>query len=141
MAHQRTTIREALISRLTGTAPNYATVAGARIYSNRPYNLGQPKLPAIIVRDDEETAVPRDMRLSPYIRTWKVRIELHLDGTTDYDTDLDDFAKQVEDLMAQDRTMGGTAVAVKYSSNEPSFEQGDKVIAKAILTYEFTYIA
>ena len=138
--HKRTSIRNALVALLTGTGPSYATSAGAKVYSNRAKKTNG--LPNIKIHDEQETAQPRDIRSSNYIKKITMNIEITVAGREDYDTTLDNLAQQVEDLMASDRTLGGTASGVIYTGTDLNFEDGgdDGTTGKATLTYEITYL-
>lgn len=140
MAHKRTEIRDALVAMLTGTGPTYATAADARVYANRVHGQFTNKLPSINIVDGQESATPRDIRSTQYVRTWTVQIELRIEDSSGYDTTLDDLAKEVEDLISANRTISGKATSSKYTGTEPSFEQAEKTIGKSVLTYEITYV-
>ncbi len=140
MSHQRTTIRNALLAILKGTTPTWATAASDNVYTNRVHNLNNTKLPAILINDGSETASPRDLRSALYIRKLTMKIEIKVEATSGYDEDLDDIAKQIEDLISSDRTLSGTASTCQYIGMEPSFDAGEKVIGILTLTYEIQYI-
>lgn len=139
MSHQRTTIRNALKDLLLGTAPTYATSAGARVFTNRTYN--KKTLPAIVIYHEEESAIPRDIRSKQYIRAINFKIEITLEGSSDYDSDLDDICKEVENIMVENNNISGTATSSSYLNTELKFEQGEKTLAQATLIYEIKYIA
>lgn len=140
MAHKRTDIRTALVSLLKGTAPGYATDADQRVFANRTHNLNQ--LPAIVIYDEQETASPRDLRSTQYIRTINTKIEITVEATTSYDSALDDICKQVEDLISADRSITGTASTSVYINTELIFDgSGEKPVGKATLHYEIKYLS
>ncbi len=138
MSHQRSLIRGALLNLLTGEEEDYATTAGAEVYANRTHNF--KTLPVINITDGNETATPRDIRGTQYIRKFIVYIEILVKGTEGYDGTLDEIANEVETLISENRTINGSATTVKYISTEPSFEDGEQVIAKSKLEFEITYI-
>jgi hypothetical protein len=142
MSHKRTEIRNALVALLTGTAPTYATDCDDRIYANRSVNLAQSKLPAIRIFDESESAVPLDQNGSRFIRTLNTRIEIIVQGTSGIDTDLDDIAKQVEDLISANRSISGHATAAIYTSTELQFDSsGQNPIGLAVLNYQIKYLS
>ena len=53
-----------------------------------------------------------------------MKIEIHVAASTGYDASLDNIAKQVEDLMASDRTLGGNASGIIYTGTDLTFEGG-----------------
>lgn len=141
MPHQRTTIRNALIDLLKGSAPTYATNAQERVYANRVHNLATSKLPAIIVYDEEETALPRDASSTTFYRTWSVNIEAFIEATSNYATTLDNLTLQIEDLLKANRSISGTATGAVYISTQFSFEPAEKPLAKATLNYQIKYLS
>lgn len=141
MAHQRTTIRNALKSLLTGTSPTYATNAREDVFTNYMEQLQESDLPAIVIRDGPETVVPRDQRHTSFIRNWEVKIELTVQANTGYDGALDDLAKQVEDLIKQNSSITATATGAIYTGCEAVYDEtGQKVIGKLSLLYKIQYI-
>jgi hypothetical protein len=120
-----------------------ATDAQTRVYSNRPYTLPTDKLPAIVIKDGNETTVPRDVRSVQYIRTWNVKIEIKIETNSDYDIALDNIALQVENLISSNRSLSGTAMTALYvGTDEPVFDvAGEKPIAVLALNYEIKYIS
>lgn len=141
MPHQRTTVRNALIDLLKGTAPSYATNAQDRVYANRVHNLATSKLPAIIVSDEEENATPRDASGRLYYRTWSVNIEAFIEATSNYATTLDNLVLQIEDLLKANPNISSTAIGTIYISTQFSFEPAEKPIAKATINYQIKYIS
>jgi hypothetical protein len=141
MSHQRTFIRNALVTLLKGSSPTYATNVSDRVYPNHTNNIASANLPAIIIYHDNETATPRDLRSASYIRTLIFKIEIIVEGTNGYDKDLDDICIQVENLINTDRSITGTATSTKYISTDLIFDgSGKQTIGKATLTYEVNYI-
>lgn len=142
MSHKRTDIRTALVALLTGTSPTYATSAQANVFSNRVRNISEAKLPAINILDQPETATPRDIRSALYIRTWTIKIDLIIESTNNYDSDLDDICLEIETLINSDRTLGGLCITINYLGTEPEYDDsGQKTIGHASMNYEIKYIA
>jgi hypothetical protein len=140
MSHKRTDIRNALKAMLLGTGPAYATDAEDRVYTNRAYNIQSAKLPVILIHDESETATQRTNGPANYLRKLILKVECLVTASTDYDSDLDDLCKQVEDLISADRSISGTCSASLYQGTELKFDTGSKPIGQAILTYEITYL-
>jgi hypothetical protein len=135
MAHQRSNIRTALKTMLI--AANTDVVD--RVYTNRVNNL--KGLPSIIISDEGETAVPRDIAATQYIRTLQLEIEITVSGTTEYDVEMDRIAKQIEDVLSSNRSITGTAISSFLINTDMKFGLGEKPIAQASLHYEIKYIA
>ena len=142
MSHKRTLIRNALVSKLIGTAPTYATDAEDRVYPNRTQSLSKSKLPAIKVFDESESASDTALNISRYLRTIETRIEIYVEQNSNLDTALDDIAKQVEDLITADRTISGTASGATYVSTQLEFDDsGDKKVGVATLNFQIKYLS
>lgn len=135
MAHKRTDIRNALKAMLTDT-----TDAQDKVYVNRPYNIDKAKLPAIHIYDESETIGTRDIGAARFLRKITTKIDLLVTGSTQVDTDLDDLAKQVEDIINADRRLQATCSSAIYQGIDTTFEVGEKSVGKATLTYEITYL-
>lgn len=140
MAHRQTDIRNALVSLLTGTAPTYATNAQSRVYTNRVHNLPTNKLPAIIIHDGPEQAIPYGNHHTKFIRTWSVRIEVKIESSTNYETTLDDLTKQVEDLILANYTLGGITTKIIYTGADPTYETGEKTLGSKDINFDIQYI-
>ena len=142
MGHKRTLIRNALVSKLIGTAPRYATDAEDRVYPNRTQSLAKSKLPAIKIFDESESAADTALSISRYLRTIETRIEIYIDQTANLDATLDDLAKQVEDIISADRSIGGTASGATYVSTQIELDNsGDKTVGVATLNYQIKYLS
>ena len=135
MAHQRTTIRNALKAMLTGT-----TAAGTSVYANRAFNLDKAKLPTIHIYNDPETISDRTMGNQRLLCKSIIKIDLTVANSSNVDTVLDDLCKEVEDIIKEDRRLQGTCSASQYTGMEPQFDPAEKTIGRATLTYEITYL-
>jgi hypothetical protein len=141
MSHKRTDIRNALKTILLGTAPSYATDAEDRVYTNRTYNVQKSKLPAIIIHDETEIAIYLDMRTARLNRKVTMNVTALVTASSDYDTELDDLCKQVEDTINSNRFLNGTCIGTLLQKTDFLFEAGEKTIGQATLTYEIQYIS
>jgi hypothetical protein len=135
MAHQRTTIRNALKAMLLNN-----TYADNRVYANRAFNIDKAKLPAIHIYDESEAISDRVLNAQRLLRKITMKIDLRVTSSSTSDTDLDDLSKQVEDIISADRRLSGTCSSSIYQGMETSFEIGEKTIGRATLTYEITYL-
>lgn len=103
MKHARQKIREYIATAL-------AAISGAEVYRSRVYPL--VTLPAISVYVEDENATSENETMpSParYSRTLSLIIEIAVESTQNYDDLVDDYAAQVEVIMAADVELGGTA--------------------------------
>lgn len=136
MSHKRTTIRNAVVTMLTGS-----TTAGSNVYANRMTRNWTSELPAILIYMLDETNVPRDVRSNQYIRTLQLLIEIRTQATTNVDTDIDDIALEVEDLIKADQSLTGNALAAILTSTEVTLDSESELeTGVAVLTYEVKYI-
>jgi hypothetical protein len=142
MSNNRTNIRNALVALLTGTAPSYTTLCEDRIYPNRSHNIAKAKLPAMRIFDESESGSPADLSSKRYRRKISTRIEILVESSTNLDSTLDTIAGQVEDIIAADRSLNGTALAATYISTELQFDSsGEKKLGLAVLNFQIDYLA
>ena len=143
--HERAQLRAAVVAQLVGTAPTYATAAGARVTSARPIPLvGTDVLPAISVYTNEETIDEASKRSNP--RELKRRPVVQVEGWVtvaaggDVDAAMDALALQIETAMdgdqghdscAFDSVLGGTEFARDMTGARP--------LGCVTLSYEITY--
>ena len=137
MAHQRTTIRQAVAALLSGE-----TAAETRVYTTRvrPYRKGD--LPAISVYTLEETVsadgsatAPRELE-----RDLQLVIEAWVSPSETVDDDLDDLALEIETAMHADPYLGGAVGdSMLAATTLGVLEDGDGIMGVATLTYDVIY--
>lgn len=93
MAHQRQTIREAIVTRLTGL-----TTSGSRVYASRLKPLLDAELPAILVSTggealDDATYLKTGL---PVARPLEVRIDLVAKAVSGFENTVDLMLSEVE---------------------------------------------
>ncbi len=114
MAHPRETIRKKAVELLLGK-----TSAGFRVYASRvaPFisNEWQNDLPAVVVYTMDESAEIYNVAPREYRRTVELVIEVHANATSAMDDVLDAIARQIEQTLLADDTLGGTANDVQLS--------------------------
>lgn len=136
MPHSRQTIRGAVVTMLTGT-----TNAGANIYANRETALWSSELPAILVSFTSETAVPEDASNRRFIRTLEMQVKVFAKGNTGLDDSLDTIAQQVENIIAANYSLSGTALGSIYTGTQIEIEaDGEVLVGIATLTFDVKYI-
>lgn len=141
MPHQRTVIRDAVVTALLGQ-----TAAGARVYNARHLPLRRRELPAVLVRSgsggesvdaDSSTSAPRelirryDLEICPVVRA----------DDEDVDATLDALALEIETVMHADPYFGPVAAdSILVNTEQAEVElDGDRSVGGLVLTYQFTY--
>ena len=136
MAHVRQSIRDNVVTAVTGLS-----TTGSNVFRSRVYPLGTNKLPALCVYTDSETVeFTRLDRVRDIDRTVDIVIEAYVRAVSNYDTSLDTICAEIEAGMASDVTRGGFAHDCKLTQTEFDFsDEGDRPIATARLTYSIDY--
>ena len=136
MAHIRKTIRENIVTTITGLS-----TTGSNVYETRYFPLETGNLPALIVYSNEESvenytlgAGSRSME-----RTLNVTIEAHCRGTSNIDDTLDTIEEEVEEAMCTDVSRGGNANDTKLQLTEYEFDAGSQKTGMARFTYAISY--
>lgn len=136
MAHARKTIRDRIITDLTGLA-----TTGSRIYRSRVYPLAEGKLPGLCVYTMSEQidyATIGTSRLQQ--RVLSVVIEIYVKGTSNYDDDLDQISLEIEDALFADLTLNGNAKDLQINRFEADFAgEGDQPLAFARMSVDVVY--
>lgn len=136
--HERTQIRDAIVSALTAV-----TDAEDRVLKARAGPLPQTELPALCVYTDDEP-VDGEHRTAPreYKRRLSVKVEAWADltGVGDLDAVLDDLALDIEFAMDADVWFGG-CVSDSWLSNTEKGETmlGKRPVGCVRLTYDVMY--
>ena len=136
MTHARTQIRQAVIALLKGN-----TSAKSRVHEARVYPISEPKLPAIMVYTNSETA--EDWIISKprtQMRRLSLTIEAYAKQPGAVDAVADGLALEIEKLVATDTTLGGIAKDTMLDSTEIQLTgDGEKPVAGIVLTYTVMY--
>lgn len=136
MSHQRTVIRNKIRDLLI--AGN--TAAADKVFANRVVPIQEDELPCITVYTNGETAeiyntAPRELE-----RRLSVVVEIANKVEETIDESLDDLAKEVEYILDQDDTVGGTASDIVYQGSDLAIrDEGENLIGALRLTYEVKY--
>lgn len=145
--HQRRAIREAAKAALLGAVTvddvtTYATAAEDRVYETRQIPHRKLKLPAIAVYTLQESVDADSGQTAPrwLKRNMQLLIEAIVTPGSNVDDTLDNISLQIERAMHADETLGGTCMKSLLSSTELDFfEEGEKEIGLAKITYDVTY--
>ena len=111
MAHQRKTIRDQVITYLTGL-----TTTGSNIFNSRVYPNEQSKLPLLNVYTlSESSELDAIGRL---LRSVDLVVEGFASANSSIENTLDTISKEVEEALAVDRTLNSTCKNHFISSTE-----------------------
>ena len=136
MAHIRKTIREHVVTTITGLS-----TTGSNVYETRYFPLQTGNLPALIVYTLDETV--EDYTIGQNTRTQfralNLIIEAHCRGTANIDDTLDTIAEEVEEAMVTDISRGGNAKDTKLVSTEVDFDTASQKTGLMRLTYLISY--
>ena len=136
MAHVRQSIRDNVVTAVTGLS-----TTGSNVFRSRVSPLGTNKLLALCVSTDSEVVeYDRLDRVRDADRTVDIVIEAYVRAVSNYDTSLDIICAEIEAGMAADVTRGGFAQDCKLTQTEFYFsDEGDRPIATARPTYSIDY--
>lgn len=136
MSHVRKQIRDYFASQLSGE-----TAAGTRVFASRIYPIATDKLPAVLVyastEESEETAFSKS-RVQD--RTVGVVVEGYVKAKTTFDDDLDNLARQVEETILDDPSLGGLAKDTTLATTEAEYSgDGETPVGTIRLTFQVNY--
>jgi len=136
MAHVRKTIRDNVVTTLTGL-----TTTGARIFPTRFYPLADAKVPSLCVyTNSEDTEYSTVTRPRTQVRTLEVMVEAYVKATEDLDDTLDTIAVEIEEALATDVTRGGNAKDTQVVSFESTYAaEGDQPVGVGRFTVQVLY--
>lgn len=136
MANKRKNIRSALAALLLGN-----TSAGSNVFANRSTPVWNNELPVLLIYSEQEDAVPRDIRVSSYIRTLNITIECKAEDSASLDDTLDDLATEVESIMASNPSISGTSQGSVLLRTEMELNaEAEKPIGVLRLYFEIKYM-
>lgn len=137
MTHARTQIRQAVVTLLDGQ-----TLAGSHVYGSRVHPLDEAKLPALLVYAREEEiqqatiSYPRQLQ-----RELLLVVEAYAQAKAGLEDALDTLARDIEQIMAADPSLGGLVKDSLLSSTAMQLSgDGDKPVGVATLNYRVAYV-
>ena len=117
MAHVRQTIRERVVTDVTGL-----TTTGSRVFDSRIYPLTSAELPALLVYAPNEEIEYADLKPNrTQLRNLNIVIEAHAKATSSLEDTFDTIAKEVEEAISGDLTMNGNAKDVRLEDIDTDF--------------------
>jgi hypothetical protein len=136
MSHVRKLIRDDVVTTLTGLA-----TTGTNIYRSRVYPLAANKLPGItIYTKSDASEYATNVRPRTILRTLTVVVEAYVQALSDYDSQLDTIAVEIEEALAADVTRGGYAKDTRIVAFDAEYSgDGDLPVASAVFTIEVLY--
>lgn len=136
MAHVRQTIRERIVTVITGL-----TTTGSRVFDTRIYPLTSAELPALIVYARDEDIEYEDLKPNRLQRRdLSVVIEAHAKATANLEDTFDTIAKEVEEAISGDLTINGNAKDVRLDSIDTDFNSdGQSKAGVMTITYIISY--
>lgn len=137
MAHIRKTIRENIVTTLTGLA-----TTGSSVYETRIFPINYAKLPALMVYTQDDNVVEYTITSSSRTQHRQLTcvIEGHIKATANIDDTIDTISEEVEEAMATDRTRGGNAKDTKLQTTEIEFEEATQKVGLVRFTYIVDYV-
>jgi hypothetical protein len=137
MSRERKLIRQRLTDRLKGR-----TAAGDNVFPSLATRNWGENLPAIMVYTRSEQ-VESELTKAPlsFKVLLNVSVEVHAKNSEDPSDELDDLCHEVEELIAQEDTLGGACEYCRFDSLETEFEaNGEAVVGAARLNFYACYI-
>lgn len=140
MAHPRTAIRQQAVGQLLGR-----TLAGSSVYASRVAPLisngWQSELPAICVYTMDESGEVFNAAPREYLRTVQLVVEIHANADQALDDVLDQMARQVENLLLQDDTLGDTVNDLRYAQTRMVIrDEGEDLIGGCRIVFNAEYL-
>jgi hypothetical protein len=136
MAHVRKSIRDDIVTTLTGL-----TTTGSNVYVTRFYPLADAKLAGLCIYTNSEAIEHATMsRPRTQLRTLEVSVEAYVKGVSSIDDTLDTIAVEVEEALSTDVTRGGDAKDTKVTAFEATYSaDGDQPVGVGRFTVEVLY--
>tara|TARA_Y100000593_G_scaffold52446_1_gene98479 strand:- start:24 stop:467 length:444 start_codon:yes stop_codon:yes gene_type:complete len=136
MPHVRQSIRDNIVTAVTGLS-----TTGSNVYRTRIYPLENGNLPGLCVYSStEDTAVDNMTGTRSLDRRCDYIIEAFVRATSNYDNTLDTICGEIEAGISADVTRGGNAKDTVLTRSEFEYsDEGDRPMAMARLTYSVQY--
>jgi len=138
MAHKRESIRNAVVSALSGLS-----TTGSKVYASRVYPLEGGNLPGLLIYTIEEESEIRSISGSvSLLRRLSLVVEGNVKDTGGtIDNKLDDIAEEVEAAINADITLDDNVQLVHLASTEIEFNADtDKPVGTIKMLYIIEYI-
>lgn len=132
MAHYLTTVRQAIVTAVTGLS-----TTGANVFEDEPYPLQTSALPALIVSAWSPAVTFADMDTTTLLVDVDIGIECIARGTSGVPAQLDTIAAEVQTALDAVTTIGSKNVVVMpVSIDRPQWDlTTDQPVARRLLLY------
>jgi hypothetical protein len=133
MAHQRKTIRDQVITTLTGL-----TTTGSRVYNSRVYPNEQSKLPLLNVYTLSESSELD--ATGGLLRTSELIVEGFASANSNIENTMDTISKEVEEALGADHTLNNTCKTHFINSTEITLNnEGNLPLGVVRLAFSIIY--
>ena len=133
MAHQRKTIRDQVVTTLTGL-----TTTGSNVFNSRVYPNEQSKLPLLNIYSLSESSELD--ATGGLLRTMDLVVEGFAQANSNIENTMDTIAKEVEEALGADHTLNGTCTTHSLSSTEISLNnEGNLPLGVVRLVFSVIY--
>jgi len=133
--HVRQSIREAVVTAVTGL-----TTTGSNVFATRVRPVSATNLPCLLVYATDEVISLENGTLDAPMRTITVRVSGAVEANFDIDDTLDDIAEEVETALGADITRGGYAISTDLLSTTLELEgEAEKQVGTIHLDYLISY--
>ncbi len=135
--HLRQTIRQAIVTRLTGL-----TTTGSNVFTSRVYALPQVALPALCIYTKDESSEYISMTSPRTIeRNLNLTVEIYVAANQNTDNTIDKICDEIESEIYNDVTIAGNAKDVIVSSVDVDFDgDGEVPVARATMNLTIIYL-
>tara|TARA_B100000287_G_scaffold433675_1_gene495968 strand:- start:1 stop:441 length:441 start_codon:yes stop_codon:yes gene_type:complete len=136
MAHARQTIREKIVTNVTGLG-----LTGSNVFDTKLYNLTQTNLPALCVYAEAESSEMSNITNNTLDRNLDVVIEAYCEQNDQIEDTLDTICEQIEEAIGADPTLTDSCASIILMNTEIDFTSfGEKPVGVAKLTYTVNYL-
>jgi len=135
--HLRQTIRQAIVTRLTGL-----TTTGSNVFTSRVYALPQVALPALCIYTKDESSEYISMTSPRTIeRNLNLTVEIYVAANQNTDNTIDKICDEIESEIYNDVTIAGNAKDVIVSTVDVDFDgDGEVPVARATMNLTIIYL-
>jgi len=140
MPHARTTIRDAVVSLLTGLS-----TTGENVYPSRVFRLDRNDLPCLTIHTREDVVTHSNVigigNSRSQERALSLKVVAHEDGDVETAEDtIDQICLEVEQAMVADKTLGGLIKELELTRTDNQIDaNGEKPVVEATLSYTLMY--
>lgn len=136
MPHVRQSIRDNVVTAVTGLS-----TTGSNVFRTRVYPLEHGDLPGLCVYANAEVSEVDTLNSTRSLeRTVDIIVDAYVRATANYDNTLDTICAEVEAALATDVTRGANAKDTKLISTDIEYsDDGDRPIGMAQMTFQVVY--